>query len=407
MTQKPKRKIISGKSFAFTVLAFIGALALAAAVDDYRFWLRYAARVPAIIGVPDTGSANSIPDIRAVIAGNNGPPLVKCPPQKSVDLSMDKADQWMAAHNSSAFLVWHHDCVVHERYFEGDVATVRPAGAMAKSLMALAVGRAIKLGYIESLDQPVSDHLLEWKSDDRRDIRYRDLLTMHSGLQFYRQQASPFSDFQRIIISSDYEPYAVGLKRVTPPGEVYDYSAWTYDVLGIALARATRMPYENFVSETLSNPLKLGDMRIFVDRPGGTVHGNCCLYGRADDWLRLGAALVRESRSPELLPEGYVAEMATPSPDQPNYGMGLWLGSPYQSVREIASKHNPYPTPVKSVIKQSEPFAASDVMMFEGVNHTKVWIVPSYELVIVRFGDDSDDWDDAFIPNLIIRDMTP
>jgi hypothetical protein len=35
-----------------------------------------------------------------------------------------------------------------------------------------------------------------------------------------------------------------------------------------------------------------------------------------------------------------------------------------------------------------------------------VWVVPSRELVIARFGKGVKDWDDARIPNLIMRALT-
>jgi CubicO group peptidase (beta-lactamase class C family) len=144
-------------------------------------------------------------------------------------------------------------------------------------------------------------------------------------------------------------------------------------------------------------------MTIYVDRPGGNVHANCCLWSRADDWVRLGALLVEEAQRPRLLPPGFVDEMRRPGPEQPNYGLGVWLGSPYNPERHIASPRNPYPTPVKSVILQSAPFLAPDVMTFEGVGQTKTWVVPSQRLVIVRFGTAPKDWDDAVVPNLFLK----
>lgn len=384
-------------------LACLAVITLAAWLDG-RFWLRYMDRVPALIGIPGAGTPNSIPSTRATITGSAASaPLARCPAGRELQTTVEAADRWMKERATEAFLVWHDGCLVHERYFEGDAQTLRPAGAMAKSLMALVVGRAIREGHLRSLDQTVASHLAEWRNDGRRAIRYRDLLSMHAGLAWYHQTASPFGDFQRIILASDYAPRALRLPQVAPPGKLYDYSAWTYDILGIALARATGRPYEQLVSELLARPLGLSEQKIYIDRPGGTVHGNCCLFSRADDWVRLGALLVAESERSALLPPGFVGAMRAPGPDQPNYGLGVWLGSPYRGDRLIASHRNPYPTPVKSVIAQSEPFIAADVLIYEGVENNKVWIVPSRRLVIVRFGKRSRNWDDAAVPNMLIK----
>ena len=389
----------AGAGLLLVCVVTAGAMAL----DDWRFWGRWFARVPAMIGLPGSGSANAIPDIRASIPGAPQEPLATRRPAPALAKALDAARAYLAPRKTDAFLVWQGGAVVHQSYFTGDAATLRPAGAMAKSLVALAVGRAIREGKIGGLDAPVSQTLPEWRSDAHARIRWRDLLSMHAGLQWYRQENSPFSDFQRIIIGSDYAPRALSLRAINPPGRLFDYSAWTYDVAGLALARAGGDRYEQLVSRWLSAPLGLSTMKIYVDRPGGNVHANCCLYTRADDWVRLGAMLVNESRSPRLLPDGFVGQMARPGADQPNYGLGVWLGTPYKAVRKIASPRNPYPTPVKSIIRQSAPFLADDVLVFEGVGQTKTWIVPSRDLVIVRFGEQPDDWDDAVVPNLILE----
>jgi CubicO group peptidase (beta-lactamase class C family) len=394
----PRRILIGILS---VVLLCVAAMSL----DDARFWWRYADRVPGMIGLAAPATANAVPSLRAVIKGQAGVPLRRCTPPAAEQAALDRADGWAMAHKSSAFLVWQDGCVVHEHYADGDAATSRPAGAMAKSLMALVAGRAIREGYLHGLDEPVADQLPEWRADGRRAIRYRDMLSMHAGLAWYHQTASPFGDFQRIILASDYAPRILQLPRVATPGTLYDYSAWTYDLLGIALARAGRRPYEQLASDLLAKPLGLGDERIYVDRPGGTVHGNCCLFTRADDWVRLGALLIDESRAPRLLPAGFVEQMQKALPDQPHYGLGVWLGSPYAPRRVMASPHNPYPTPVNSVVKQSEPFLAPDVMVFEGVAQNKVWVIPSRRLVIVRLGKEPGDWDDAALPNMVMKGL--
>ena len=370
------------------------------ALDDWRFWGRWAVRVPAMLGLP--GNANALPGLRARFAPGDEVPLPGRAPAPRLATAIGAARDYLAPRRTEAFLVWHDGALVAEHYFNGSAGTLRPAGAMAKSLVAIAVGRAIREGAIAGLDAPVSAVVAEWRGNDRAAIRWRDLLAMHAGLQWYRQQSSPFSDFQRLIIGSDYAPRAFALQAIRPPGKVFDYSAWSYDLAGLALARAGGAPYEALVSRWLSQPLGLGEMEMFVDRPGGNVHANCCLWTRADDWVRLGALLVEEHRAARLLPPGYVAEMARPGADAPNYGLGVWLGTPHAPVRQIASRRNPYPTPVKTVVHQSRPFLADDVLIFEGVGQTKTWIVPSRRLVVVRFGAQPEDWDDAMVMNLLL-----
>lgn len=382
-------------------------LLAAAAIDDGRFWLRYIQRIPVTFKWPGAKSQAPVPPTRAVIKGGLGPNLDACAPALTPALAqaLSTSQSWLDKRNTDAFLVWHNGCLIHERYSRGDAGTLRPTGPMAKVLVAVVAGRAIREGLVPSLDTPAATYISEWRGDGRREITLRHMLAMHSGLDWYHQTKSPWGTFQRHILGGDYVPAAVAIRRVSTPGADYDYSAWTYDLVGIALARASGRTYETLASDLVWRPLGMSDAQIYVDRPGGTVHANCCLWTTARDWVRLGALLVEESRQSRLLPEGFVAAMRQGRPDQPNYGLGVWLGSPYAKHRSVAGTKSGRPTPVKSRVFQSEPFAADDVLIFEGVEDTKAWVIPSTGLVVVRMGGKAKDWDEAVVPNLLMRSL--
>jgi CubicO group peptidase (beta-lactamase class C family) len=379
------------------------AVLIAMALDDGRFWVRYIERIPATFKFPGASTALVVPPEQAVIkgAGGAGPVLASCDPGPQAG-ALRQADAWLAKHKTDAFLVWRDGCLIHEHYAKGDAATLWPVGPMAKTLVALTVGRAIKQGYISSVDEPMSDKIVEWKADGRRAITFRDMMGMHSGLSWYYQTQSPWGDFQRILYSSDYPKFAIRLPQVAAPGQYYDYSAWTYDLLGIALQHASGQRYEDLASALVAKPLGMDGARIYVDRPGGTVHANCCLWSTARDWIRLGALLVNESEHPNLLPVGFVDTLRTGRPDKPNYGLGMFLGSPYAMHHTVAGSKSGRPTPVVTQIYQSEPYAADDVLIFEGVDDNKAWVIPSRKLVILRLGSKAKGWDDAVVPNLLM-----
>jgi len=90
--------------------------------------------------------------------------------------------------------------------------------------------------------------------------------------------------------------------------------------------------------------------------------------------------------------------MATPSSRNPNFGLGLWLGSPYVASRS-------YFEGKPGVMPQSEPFLADDVRMMEGGGFRTVYMVPSRDLMILRLGQQVKDWDHAALVNTVIRGM--
>ena len=51
-------------------------------------------------------------------------------------------------------------------------------------------------------------------------------------------------------------------------------------------------------------------------------------------------------------------------------------------------------------------FAARDVAWLESAGKQRLWIVPSLRLTILRVGDEPADWDEALIPDSIIRNVS-
>jgi CubicO group peptidase (beta-lactamase class C family) len=105
----------------------------------------------------------------------------------------------------------------------------------------------------------------------------------------------------------------------------------------------------------------------------------------------------------QLIPEGWMRQVSTPSPPNPNYGFQTWLGTVHDPVRG-------YGTGVPIGVPHSAPFVASDMIYFDGAGGRRVYIVHSRDLVIVRTGAGGIDfergqflWDDAIIPNATVR----
>jgi CubicO group peptidase (beta-lactamase class C family) len=101
-----------------------------------------------------------------------------------------------------------------------------------------------------------------------------------------------------------------------------------------------------------------------------------------------------------LLPEGYVPAMRTPTRENPHAGLGVWMAEPYIKRR---GSLNPGLDIGRTL--HSEPYAASDLFLFDGNSHQVVYIVPSKNLVILRTGNyppKDRPWDNSLIPNSII-----
>jgi hypothetical protein len=135
--------------------------------------------------------------------------------------------------------------------------------------------------------------------------------------------------------------------------------------LRLVIERATGQPYAQYLSAQLWKRIGAGDARL----------RECCLIARQGDWIRVGELLVSDGRyqAEEIVPPGWVARILPRTADAPRAG---------------------------------EPYAARDMFFLAGFGKNRLWLVPSLGLVILRTGmnrADAGDWDDARIPNLVIR----
>lgn len=377
------------------VAGLVVLLAAAIYLSDPLFWKRYATSMQ---GLDPTAMDWRQPQEQ--VAGGN-----QRLREDVVDGISPEALRAAAAYaeqmDSYAFLVHHRGALVVERYWGGFGPDSRfDTASMHKGVMAMLLGLAIADGYIESLDDPVGRYLEEWAGDARGDITLRDLATMASGLLVEAFQPQPFSRGMRLVLGSDIEGLTLSLPAEGSPGEDFQYLNFSSQALGLALSRAIGRRYADYLSERLWRPLGAPDAAVWLDRDAGTPRMFCCLLATAPAWVQVGRLLLDDGRieGRQLLPPGWAEEMMRPSSANPNYGLQLWLGSPENGVR----RYNRLST---LEVPHSEPYLAPDVVFFDGAGGQRVYVVPSAQLVVVRIGRARIDFDDAVIPNTLLRGM--
>jgi CubicO group peptidase (beta-lactamase class C family) len=282
-------------------------------------------------------------------------------------------------------------------------ATPLVSKSLSKPLAAIAVGRAIALGKIASLDQPVADFIPEWRNTPKAAIRVRHLLDMRSGLMEQTVSADPDHPVNRAYISPDHGRYLVEhYPLVAPPGTRYGYSNATADLVAVLIERATGQRYADFVGREILAPVGAAGGDIWVDRPGGTAHSGCCMHLPAESWLRLGILLLDDGvvGRRRLLPPGFVAAMATATPENPHYGLGVWVAGPYVARRGFTGPGGGGPQ-----VLHGAPYLDRDLFLFDGNGDQVVYISLAAGLVVARLGEAPPklpEWDNAVLPNLLL-----
>lgn len=323
--------------------------------------------------------------------------------------AVEKIIDYAAKNNSSALLVWHDGTLAAERYFEGNTATTPLVSkSLSKPLSAIAIGRAIALGHITSLDQKLSDFIVEWQGTPKESMTIRHMLSMASGLLEQSFAMDPDSPFPRAYLDPYHGQYIIDEYPLTDvPGTKYSYNNATGDLVAIVIERATGRQYEEFIGTEILQKIGAPGGMIWLNREGGLAHSGCCMLLPAESWLKLGILLANDGKvdGAPVLPEGYVDEMRTASATNPYYGLGVWIGSPYAERRGFMGPASQAPK-----VFHSAPYLADDLFLFDGNGNQVTYIVPSRKLVILRMGDSppkEPEWDNSFIPNTILQALKP
>jgi len=137
-----------------------------------------------------------------------------------------------------------------------------------------------------------------------------------------------------------------------------------------------------------------------LDRDGGMPHTDCCLISRPLDWVNVGELIRNKgvAKGEQIISAAWIEEMLKSSPANPNYGFQIWRGTPYAAQK-------PYNTGGPSLNNQSETYLADDVYFLDGWGQKRTYVIPSRGLVIVRLGLFERTFDDAKLPNIILKGL--
>lgn len=318
--------------------------------------------------------------------------------------ALDAAVDYAARMNSTALIVWRNGRIEREAYFKGrDAKSQLVSKSLSKPLTAIAVGHAIQLGKIKSLDQPVADFITEWRDTPKAAILVRHLLDMRAGLMEQMVSSDPDHPVNRAYISPNLAEALIAYPLTSEPGVKYGYGNATAELVAVLIERATGERYADFVGKRILAAIGAPGGEIWVSKPDGLAHSGCCMTLPAESFLRLGILLADDGVAigKRLLPRGYVAQMATGTAANPHYGLSVWIAGPYVQRRGFAAPDRPGPK-----VLHSQPYLDRNLILFDGNSNQTVFISRDAKTVVLRMGDNppqQPEWDNSVLPNLILN----
>lgn len=292
-----------------------------------------------------------------------------------------------------AVLAVYRGQLIAERYAPGFNKDMPLLGwSMSKSATNALVGVLVREGKL-AIRQPAP--VPEWQrpGDPRQAITLDQLLRMSSGLRFGEVYA-PFFDVTYMLYGSrDFAAYAAGKELEAAPDTRWHYSSGTANIVA-RIVRQTVTPDYPYYYEALYEKLfdRIGMTSIILEPDAsGTFVGSSYAFATPRDWARFGLLYLQDGlwHGQRILPEGWVDYTKTPTPAAPRgqYGALFWLNA--------GAADDPG--------NRRWPDAPIDAYAAEGFQEQKVIVIPSRQLVLVRFGATADRkaWD----TNRFIQDM--
>ena len=239
--------------------------------------------------------------------------------------------------------------------------------SVAKSVLHAAVGVLVGQGRLE-LD--VAPHVPEWAApgDPRQRITLEHLLTMRDGLNFVEDYVDAGrSDVIEMLFGAgrhDVAHFAADRPLAHEPGSTFNYSSGTSNIVARVVSDVVGPgdATTRFLHDALFAPIGMQSATVRLD-DAGTFVGSSYVYATARDWIRFGQCYLDDGTADgrRVVPDGWVAHGRTqrsidPTDGRP-YGAHWWI------LRN-----------------------AADAFYARGYEGQRVVVVPSLDLVFVRFG---------------------
>ncbi|KRW62680.1 serine hydrolase domain-containing protein [Pseudomonas sp. TTU2014-080ASC] len=287
---------------------------------------------------------------------------------------------------TDALVVIRDGVLVYERYAEPTRAsTAHLTWSMSKSLWATVMGVAYGRGLFR-LDAPVAQYYPAFAEHPQ--IKMGHLLNWASGLNW--QEDYEYAPLKSSVVAmlytrgrGDMAAFTAAHEADAEPGTRFRYSSGDSNVLAAAMKNIVgEQAYADYPWTALFEPLGINSATWERDA-SGTYIASSYAYLTARDLARVGLLMQRDGRwhDKQLLPKAWVDFNRTPyanylpQVDKPN---GAVPGGQWWLNKAVSANAKPWPD------------VPDDVLVASGHWGQGLYVIPSKNLVVVRYADDRD-----------------
>ncbi|MYF28646.1 MAG: beta-lactamase family protein, partial [Gammaproteobacteria bacterium] len=188
-------------------------------------------------------------------------------------------DHYLETFFVAGFLVARGNDILLERYRLGHSQTSRWVSfSVAKSVTSLLIGAAIRDGYIESVDEGVTDYLPRLKGGSYEGATIRNLLQMASGVAWNESYTDPASDVALAggLNGLALVTYLAKLPRTAAAGTRFNYNTGETNLAGSVLRAAIGNNAASYLAAKMWRPLM--EHPATWSTTSDVELGGCCIH---------------------------------------------------------------------------------------------------------------------------------
>jgi len=247
-------------------------------------------------------------------------------------------DDYMQRQRATALLVLKDGEIVAERSNYGRQPEQRLlSNSMAKTIVALAMGKALEEGRVRSLEDTAADYEPKLAGTLYGQTKLINLMRMASGAQFV-EDYSGHDDLARFNLVTRKQGSAAGAQAITvrsaPEGSVFNYASAETLMLGLVLRAATGQSLCRYVSDKIWQPMGAESGATWLINPVDQTEqaaGN--FNATVRDYARLGWLMANDGQrdGQSVVPRDYLLNMtdASRQPEGFRPGHMQYKGSTY------------------------------------------------------------------------------
>ena len=264
-----------------------------------------------------------------------------------------------------AYLIIKNDSIWHEKYYKGyNKNSYSNSFSMAKSIVSATMGKAIKDGYFESINDKVGSYIKGYSNGFSSKLTIGDLSSMSSGLDWNESYTNILGVTAKSYITSELNELIKSRAIIEEPGKSFKYYSASTQLLAMSIEKATQNKISDLVQDWFVEPLGFENNALWqIDgNKNESIKAYCCFNSNARDFARFGKLYKDFGKwnGTQILDSSFVAKSIKPRFEKsPEYGYGFWLGE----------------------VDKNKFFA------MRGILGQYVIVIPTKNIIIVRLGE--------------------